>query len=778
MRDVIELGKQILLDYENALCVFLVLNIFLMVFAFQKRKSLMVGVFFTQYIIDFGLYFILYLNSTISEVLLISILFVEIFFIENDFKYIVDKVKNPKNYLIKRFVKDLILNVISIYSLFSIDLFLEHTVLKYGILLMFAVNIIFIVGIFKNQRAYLGYYDDSIDGFRVLRRFKGSKLPQLPLLLLFNKQWLSFVVFIEWISSLHKSGYNCGVYDTRNRISSITFNKDSAWQSIIVSWTVAILVVSGFSTLSFYWAVFSIGVYNFIRPTSAGLSKYYSAVMGEVMLLRPSIYDNILARVLPEKKKDFRSAMYLKDKGYSYSVYFHNVKYIFDEKLGFVESILLVRNASHLIIRIPKEDIPSVFYRENAFHFGLKSPITIIDVWHTSELNQILDEQLTGDYGWLRHRLYLVHKLSDEAVTDFSEELSSKVKLKNEKQHAEVEATQFRASLLKSSSFEALRQNIHVFEHHYTEVDHTRVKQLTGKGIYELNTLFRQLHESPSIPSRFIDLLNVAECAIRYLVGFAHAQRIPDGTGIHGNLAFDTKAIAFGSCNDFLARWKKAGAGNETLLGTRISAFLDVVYEDEKNIEELVRFIRIMNPGVSAKYSQKPTMLELCWWLVTIRNKTRGHGTPSKVDFNFYIALEKTVLFMLAELAELQLEPCYIAEVDSIKWSFSLWNGGYPDPVPLVDELQKNVHFNPMADNAEIELMTLAHNRIVAYIPPGDESLYLRVADDGMEEWWKCDNHFNVKDAIVHLLNQRDEKKESWISFSTGRIMRPEISEM
>lgn len=34
------------------------------------------------------------------------------------------------------------------------------------------------------------------------------------------------------------------------------------------------------------------------------------------------------------------------------------------------------------------------------------------------------------------------------------------------------------------------------------------------------------------------------------------------------------------------------------------------------------------------------------------------------------------------------------------------------------------------------------------------------------------------EDAIVHLFNQRDDKKESWISFSTGRIMRPEISEL
>jgi hypothetical protein len=494
--------------------------------------------------------------------------------------------------------------------------------------------------------------------------------------------------------------------------------------------------------------------------------------------MRPKIYDNLINRVNPDESLSFWSKVHIGKSVNSYSLFFHNFRNVYDDHKKIINSNVLVSNSYHIIVIFHSRDQNYNWACEADLTIGLRSPIIIIDSWRASFQNQpFLFGDISGDFHWLEKRLEIVQLISDEPFGQIKESHSDHY---NESELAKLQArdVNLRQAITNSSSFEALRQNIQVFEHHYTEGDHTRVKLLTGNGIYELNTLFRQLHESPSIPSRFIDLLNVAECAIRYLVGFAHAKRIANGTSIHGNLIFDTKAIAFGSCNDFLARWKKAGSGNETLLGTRISAFLDVVYDDEKNVEELVKFIRIMNPGVTAKYSQKPTMLELCWWLVTIRNKTRGHGTPSKVDFNFYIALEKAVLFMLAELAALQLEPCYISEVDSVKWSFSLWNGGYPDPVPLVDELQKNVHFNPMIEDAEIERMKLAHKRIVTNIPQGDQSLYLRVADDAMEEWWKCDNHFKVKDAIVHLLNQRDEKKESWISFSTGRIMRPEISEI
>jgi hypothetical protein len=149
-------------------------------------------------------------------------------------------------------------------------------------------------------------------------------------------------------------------------------------------------------------------------------------------------------------------------------------------------------------------------------------------------------------------RLGILQRISDEPFGEISDSVSDAFQ-KSDDLKRQAEQVNLRKAIVNSSSFESLRQNIQLFEHQYKKADHERVKQLTGRGIYELNTLFRQLHESPSIPSRFIDLLNVAECMIRYLVGFLHAERVSDGKVLHSNLPFDTKAIAFGSCTDFLA---------------------------------------------------------------------------------------------------------------------------------------------------------------------------------------------------------------------------------
>ena len=121
---------------------------------------------------------------------------------------------------------------------------------------------------------------------------------------------------------------------------------------------------------------------------------------------------------------------------------------------------------------------------------------------------------------------------------------------------------------------------------------------------------------------------------------------------------------------------------------------------------------------------------------------------------------------------------CECIEKNSQNFRHLVGNIGFYEPVPLVDDLQNCVHFNPLLDEERIEWLSANHRRIVANIPGGDEALYLYVTEGEQTEWWRCHKYFQVKDAIVHLLNQRDEKKDSWISFSTGLIMRPEISEL
>jgi hypothetical protein len=631
----------------------------------------------------------------------------------------------------------------------------------------------------KARRVFFSCFSDQEEAYEIIISGSGTTRTTFPsYILIWNNVLLVFTLFTMLIK-IQSNKTNAGIFHSRNRFSLITEGSDKLWKTYLYLLLLTIFLVNGYNIDSFIYCFLVIGFWPIVRLLGDDLSKYYSVFVGEQRGHRPKLYDNLIHRVLPDQSLGFWLKIKVARSSVKYSLFFHNHRFFYDESLGVKKSSYIVKRANHLVVIFHETTELTNFICEKDLTICLQSPVIIIDIWKSnfnSKAEKFLFGKITGDSNWLEMRLGILQRISDEPFGKVSDSISEAFQ-KSDDLKRQAEQVNLRKAIVNSSSFESLRQNIQLFEHQFKEADHERVKQLTGSGIYELNTLFRQLHESPSIPSRFIDLLNVAECMIRYLVGFLHAERVVDGKVLNANLAFDTKAIAFGSCTDFLARWKKSDESGETILGARISELLDVVYDDAENVESLVRYIRIMNPGVSAKYSQKPTLLELSWWMVTVRNKTRGHGTPSKVEYGFYVCLEKVVLFMLAECSKVELSPCYIAEVDGQKWTFLLSSGGYPEPVPVVDDLYKGVHFNPLLDDEMIERLTANHRRIVSHIPAGDEALYLYVTEGEQTEWWRCHKHFQVKDAIVHLLNQRDEKKESWISFSTGRIMRPEISE-
>jgi hypothetical protein len=667
----------------------------------------------------------------------------------------------------------------AMYALLTVDFFKENSEIQY---IFFAAHSFYFFRSFKRVKILINFlrtFEDKREAYSILMKLKmGTVVTFLPLAFLLNNGVVSSFLIVAGIINViyTKEPLNFGMIDSRNRASVISFNNDSSNQ-VIAFFVAASFLISGWFSLHSLFLFSSImALWPFLRFSPSKLTKYYTVVIGEQYgVFKTGIYDNLLVRILPELKRDFISRLHLKKSEYSFSFIFHNQKKIWDKKRGVLEMKDFVKDSNHFIYLYDRGNRALNIVGEYDLINALRSPVIIIDIWPCTFQVETMFGKVDGDFAWNIRRLDLIIKLSDE---DLGPNHSDK---RNEadgtyRQHISDNLA-VHQTIINSSSFESLRQNIQLFENQYNETDHERINQLTGRGIYELNTLFRQLHESPSIPSRFIDLLNVAECIIRYLVGFIHSERISDYVVIDSELSFDTKAIAFGSCADFLARWKKTNSENATILGNRISKLIDVVYEDEGNVETLISFIRLMNPGVSTKYSKKPTLMELSWWLVTIRNKTRGHGTPSKVDYKFYVCLEKAVLFMLAECSKLELNPCYIADLDGQKWTFNLSSGGYPEPVPVVEELQKGVHFNPMLEDDEIVRISENHKRIMTNIPEGDDSLFIYVTDGKNHEWWRSKRHFLIKDGILHVLNQRDEKKESWISFSTGRIVRPEISE-
>ena len=742
-----------------------------------KRKSIFIISFLMGTIVDILISYCLFQLGYVDSVVLIAGIIFNVFFFRSKYQVFSNNINNFVRSLHFSFAANVSSNVLSIYFLFVSSFFQLHYLLKIGLVVMYFINLILIYLSFINNKRFIKLYNETGEGFEIIKKKTVGNFPSsIPVAFLLPNNLLSVLVGLIWLSNIHKSKFNYGIYDTRNRIASITFNTDNVWQLAAFLWLICALSIMGFNTYSLYYCCLVIGIYRTFRFFGSNLSKYYTTIIGEDISLRPSVYDNVLYRVLPTRELSGIQKIYLRQKKYSYSLLFLNHEYLYDPNLGFVHFDKLVLNCHHLILKFSDSNSPSNFISEHCLMRGLQSPFTIIDSWKNDFTSLNLFGSIDGDLDWCKQRFDVIQKISDEGFSDFSSITSNKLigKDLSQQQKIDLEKSHLRSSIVNSNSFESLKINIELLENHYSEIDHQYLADITGRGIYEFNSLFRQLHENPSISSRFIDLLNISECVSRYLIGIIHGVSNSLSKTSELILYFDTKAISYGSSVDFLRRFINQYADDETSISrVKIIKYLQIRYDDNQNIEKIIHFLKTLNPN--RKFTRKPDLIELHTWLVEVRNKTRGHGTPSKVNFEFYVAVEKIILFMVAEFANLNFKLYYKSRINDIMWTFDMSHGGFPGIVPLVNKLDKKVHFNPFMPDDMIEKLTNNHYEINNYIFDEDCALYVIADSTANMEWIKCESHFRVMDGILYILNSRNDKNESWISFSTGKVIRPSI---
>jgi hypothetical protein len=702
-------------------------------------------------------------------------------------------------------VSSILNSALLIYGIWYISSFEENTYLKIFLTVPFGWNIYYSLKIILAQNVM---YKSSIDKHKaldIIDKYGGTALPLPSFSLLLNILPFNLISLFYFLQGIQKSKINKGIFDINNRTVSIGINKDVEYQRLIFILIAIILFYFSFSGLGFFISIPIIWcMYIFRRNQkffSNGMS-YCTAITGEQPILRPPYYDSLLNRVLPESVIGSIWNHFKSKRHYEYRIIFHCSDIYYSDEFKKTEYLRWIYNeddenlsngalsweklnyltTKHAIIIFNTENNLSNVVCEKDLLSALSSPITIIDLYLSEYcLDSFHKDIQTEDINKFRiNRLNLIQHLVDETIFEINtKDINARNFIKKMNKSQEITANKIgvRSAILNSSSFESLRQNINLLENYFNDEDKERLDMLYQNGIFEFNTLFRQLHESPSIPSRFIDLLNISECIIRYVCGFCHAQRATDKLSLQGELFFDSKAISFGSCADFLSRWINTSESSDSILGNRIATFLITPYNDSENVETMIGFIKKLNPNTSTKYSRKPKMLELTRWLVNIRNKTRGHGTPSKVDYDFYACLEKVILFMVSEISKTDIKPCLRTIFDNQEWTINYSLGGLPGIVPVIKNLSDEIHFNPRMNKGFVTNAKSFHQEILDNITDGDENLYLRVAEGDQLEWWCCNDHFKVKTGVVHVLNQRDEKRESWISFSTGKILRPDISE-
>ena len=309
-------------------------------------------------------------------------------------------------------------------------------------------------------------------------------------------------------------------------------------------------------------------------------------------------------------------------------------------------------------------------------------------------------------------------------------------------------------------------------------------QSLYSSGITELNLLHRRVHEIPIPATRFMELLNIWELVARWTLvdqGCPELDKHPE---------------------DFSLPFGKVASMTRTHpLMQRKANLPDALMKSARTIWKEAF-------GWTQKMSANPKVLDQFSWMVFIRNKTRGHGSPSRVSFELYATIEGLTIEMLKLVNQyLDLE-CLVIDKNAPFGIGSLRRGM---TVVLLDEdglfdikkrkdqpwLNDEEQFlsdnsnNMLLDQKQIELYHRAKHEGVSNDTlfdlrrgakvMGDEkfsqiaweenTVYLRQYASGKP--WRTSPLLRAENGHIYLLNDVRKGHKEWVCFSTGDMIRP-----
>jgi hypothetical protein len=309
----------------------------------------------------------------------------------------------------------------------------------------------------------------------------------------------------------------------------------------------------------------------------------------------------------------------------------------------------------------------------------------------------------------------------------------------------------------------------------FTIFDRSRLGKLEGKGIFELNNLFRQAHETPSIPLRFIINIMVWEASVQYLCGFLLAKPI---NSLEPSTFFMQEAwnkdLSFGDFVSNLDQLLKTP--EDGVIFNRIRDLMNVKYQDKEGMKLFTNLLIFY--GWKDKIPSEPSVQKLIAFMSFLRNKTRGHGIPSKVDFDFFLILEKLSLFLLSEIQKLNfgLYTVIDAEEWNEKWLVNLSAGGCPDLFPFIDTEDQLTASYPYYSKGEFITKRKNLDPLIESMTHTKARVVLAVEAEQQLEFYTLDDFFKSEDGVLLAYHGQRKNSRSYISYVTGDLIRPTMA--
>lgn len=287
-------------------------------------------------------------------------------------------------------------------------------------------------------------------------------------------------------------------------------------------------------------------------------------------------------------------------------------------------------------------------------------------------------------------------------------------------------------------------------------------KQLHNNGFYEMNTLLRQMREGASVPSRFMDAIGISEAYVRMLVGLlitemAHSQY--ESTIEYRNQ--ELQVVSFGKCMQILRK----GISEDKPIAQQVKTVVNSKYKDEENMKRLKQFITKL--GFKGSVKQSPSLMDILDYMVFIRNKTRGHGTPSKVDFEFYVALDLISVFIVHSLLPLSVK--IFSKLEFLNKPIYL-NYNCGGVIVADTEVIEKKQWENTFDYNQRSIFTNVKDQFTNL----NKDLLLSLETENERFYMDMSIYFKQKDGKLHYWDGLTRKgEEQWISFTTGGIIRP-----
>jgi hypothetical protein len=418
----------------------------------------------------------------------------------------------------------------------------------------------------------------------------------------------------------------------------------------------------------------------------------------------------------------------------------------------------MTTNSHHLIL-IDGDEISNKIIRiENDLTYFLGRVDTVIDYF--SIANQKIDEYsepIDIEYAnCIRERIAVKQTIIDEKPTELDENPKNIDKSIN--------------SFINSINTESVRINMLVREYFKENaIDYEQLQsELINKGPFEINTLLRQMREGGSIPSRFVDALSIAEVSARYL--FSLANEINNYLDKNENSVQDRNKfyskLSFGPCIGFL-RDNIIKKSKKNQFEKTVKELLEIKYNDSENFERLKKYL-ITDLHYDKEVNNEPTLFDLFNYMAYIRNKTRGHGTPSKVEFEFYITLDLISIFIVNCISKIEIETFSRQIINDKEWLLYYNAGGNVVLHPL-DTNENLEYWKDSFDWKYIDKMEEAKN----HIEETNQYIYFKINYKEEIHWIKSETYFKCNEGIMYMYDGINNNEAEWISFTTGAVIRP-----